>query len=85
MGVPRMKPVERTRGVKISGVVMHPLLGKGEVTQVLPMRITQKCLGTYFAYHKQKAKSSGYSAVWLARLSGGQEVAGSNPAIPTMD
>ncbi len=26
---------------------------------------------------------SGYGAAWLARLSGGQKVAGSNPASPT--
>lgn len=31
----------------------------------------------------QKGPNSGYSAAWLARLTGGQKVAGSNPVTPT--
>ena len=31
----------------------------------------------------RKSRNSGYGKAWLIRLSGGQEIAGSNPAIPT--
>ncbi len=57
----------------------------GVVVSVSRMaRCSNLCLAPELASTDTLEDHSGCSAAWLARLSGGQEVVGSNPASPTI-
>ena len=43
-----------------------------------------KALNLFQGYHWLSEEKTGCSAAWLARLTGGQEVGGSNPLSPTL-